>query len=567
MSIQPLRILPLTATVANQIAAGEVIERPASIVKELLENSIDAGATSVIIDIGFGGLNQIKISDNGVGIVADDLPLAVMAHATSKLKKLVDLYAITSMGFRGEALASIASVAKLTISSKPCMQAHGMILHCYPKPYQLLPIARNQGTTVDVCDIFFNTPVRKKFLKTQRTEFQAIDQIVRRFALSVPNIAIQLSHNGKSHLHLPNVFDESSRLLRLIKLLGRQFVDQSIYIDSQHQTIRLHGWVSSLHYQRSQSDKLWIYINNRMVRDRLVNHAIKQAYEGLLYPGRHPTCLLYLTMNPGEVDVNVHPTKHEVRFQQARLIHDFISTQIRSALVPSTHAALPVLPVSNWSTPPSDYQSTKLQLRESYITDLTSSENEAIGQTTDKPKWLPLNNRFAICYLQQQPYLVDIMLLQRHWLVEELGRKILPLASRPLLVSLRINKPAITSEKLSNIQTLLQQLGIRIEIDGDTLVVDTLPVVIPNLMIKSFLLALFTLSTLTIKGACQLLACHQTFIMTQISDEQRDCLLVYLQGLTANPFNFAACLKQLSEQACHDYINQRLIDRDLLNND
>ncbi|MCW0217727.1 MAG: DNA mismatch repair endonuclease MutL, partial [Prosthecobacter sp.] len=327
-----MRIRQLSAAVANQIAAGEVIERPASIVKELLENAQDAKATAVTIDIGHGGLNQVKISDNGTGILAEDLPLAIAAHATSKLSSLTDLYAITSMGFRGEALASIASITRVSISSKPAEQETGMILQMQGEQQTLLPSARTQGTTIDARDIFYNAPVRKKFLKSERSEFQAIDAVVRRFALGSPAIAITLNHNGKLQLQLPAATDEASRMTRMIKLLGKAFVEQSLLIDARHAGMHLQGRISDLSWQRSQHDKMWVYLNGRMVKDKLIQHAIKQAYEGLLHPGRFPSCLLYLTMEPGEVDVNVHPTKHEVRFQQPRYVHDFIRSQLQATL-------------------------------------------------------------------------------------------------------------------------------------------------------------------------------------------------------------------------------------------
>ena len=329
---QMSRIHQLSAHVANQIAAGEVIERPASVVKELLENALDAGADTLSIDIGFGGLNQVKISDNGSGILADDLSLAIAAHATSKIEQLNDLYTITSMGFRGEALASIASVSRLSLCSKPASQENAMLLQVINGEANLTPCARNQGTTVDVRDLFFNTPARKKFLKTPLSEYQAIEAVVKRFALSSPMMALTLKHNDKQMLVLPAAHCDQTRLLRIKKILGKPFIEQAIYLDVSRAGMRLQGWVSGDSYQRSQNDKQWVYINQRMVRDKLMTHAIKQAYESVLYPGRHPACLLYLSIPAEELDVNVHPTKHEVRFQQPRLVHDFITSQILHAL-------------------------------------------------------------------------------------------------------------------------------------------------------------------------------------------------------------------------------------------
>lgn len=309
-----LRIQQLPPAIANQIAAGEVIERPASVVKELLENALDAGADTISIDIAYGGLNQIKISDNGSGIFADDLPLAIAAHATSKITRLDDLYSIGSMGFRGEALASISSIAKLKISSRPASQEHAMMLAVQGSESIISPCARSQGTTIDVVDLFFNAPVRKRFLKSEKLEFQAIETVVKRFALSAPQIALTLKHNNKLVLSLARATDAKSRHARMAKIFGKAFDDHALYIDVERAGMRLEGWLSGIEVQRSQNDRQWVYINQRMVKDKLINHAIKQAYDNVLHPGRFPVCLLYLSLNPAEVDVNVHPTKHEVRF-------------------------------------------------------------------------------------------------------------------------------------------------------------------------------------------------------------------------------------------------------------
>lgn len=327
-----MRIQILPAHVANQIAAGEVIERPASVVKELLENAVDAGAKAIHVDIGFGGLNLIKVSDNGQGIVKDDLLLAVTSHATSKIKQLDDLSVIDSMGFRGEALASIASVSQLRLSSKPAEQIDATVLEQDEQGIRLLPCARSQGTTVEVMDLFYNAPVRKKFLKSERLEFQAIEMVVKRFALSAPEIALSLKHNGKELFSLPSVSCDQSECSRIKKIFGKTFFEQSIYIETEHEGMQLRGWLSSSAYQRSQRDKQWIYLNRRMIQDRLIQHAIQQAYQGVLHPGRYASCLVYLTIPADRVDVNVHPTKHEVRFQSPSVVHDFIVSSVSQAL-------------------------------------------------------------------------------------------------------------------------------------------------------------------------------------------------------------------------------------------
>ncbi|HBI21084.1 MAG TPA: DNA mismatch repair endonuclease MutL, partial [Legionella sp.] len=433
--MNPVRIQRLSALVSNQIAAGEVIERPASVVKELLENALDASADVISVEIGFGGLNQIKVSDNGTGIVADDLPLAVALHATSKISQLNDLYAIRSMGFRGEALASIASVSRLSVSSKPEHQAHAMMLQIDGIAVHCVPCARSRGTTVDVRDLFYNAPVRKKFLKSEQREYQAIEAVVKRFALSAPAVALSLIHNDKSMFALPAAPCEKTRLLRIRKLLGKAFTDDAIHLDVERAGMRLQGWVSGPDYQRSQNDKQWIYINQRMVKDKLLNHAMKQAYDGVLHPGRHPVCVLYLTIPAGEVDVNVHPTKHEVRFQQPRLVHDFMTSQMVCALASCKPVAI--------ETP-----TYPLEIRESHpiYTRPTpfSREREKVpaGQMrvlSDGPSYplLVLNHAFAVVTIDGLHYLLDIERLQQHHLSQQLDAQTYPLASRPLLLPVR----------------------------------------------------------------------------------------------------------------------------------
>jgi DNA mismatch repair protein MutL len=546
-----MRIQQLPADVANQIAAGEVIERPASVVKELLENSLDAKADIINIDIGYGGLNHVKISDNGTGIVADDLPLAIAAHATSKITRLTDLYAISSMGFRGEALASIASIARLSISSKPAQQQVGMLLECHEQTYTLSPCPRSEGTTIDVRDIFFNAPVRKKFLKSERSEFLAIDNIVRRFALGAPAITLNLTHNNKLQLHLPAARTEHSRLARMNKLLGKAFVDESIYIDAEHAGMRLHGWISGLNYQRSQNDKLWVYINGRMVKDKLVNHAIKQAYDGLLYPGRNPGCLLYLTIDSALVDVNVHPTKHEVRFQEPRLIHDFISSQLRQALkIPLI--TLPVAPLVSTSN--------EVEVRESYLasrytTKQMVQEPRVNSKASEASKWMILNPRFAIVSIDKEAYIVDLIQLQKHSLLDSLQKASLPLAHRPLLVPVFFECPLAPVEARVLAKKELRELGIVVEETKESqLVIRSLPIIFPNLDMKSFLMAFFNLEAPSIAQGFELLINHGV-TGTHFSEDQLREYAAYLELYRENSLVSASFAKQLCEKTCQDLFN------------
>ncbi|KTD33347.1 DNA mismatch repair protein MutL [Legionella nautarum] len=540
-----MRIHQLPIAVANQIAAGEVIERPASVVKEILENAFDARASLINIEIGYGGLNQIKISDNGIGIVADDLPLAIAAHATSKITQLQDLYSIASMGFRGEALASIASISRLSISSKSANQQHAMSLSTAGgEVIHLAPCARNQGTTIDVRDIFFNAPVRKKFLKSERMEFQAIETVVRRFALSAPEIAISLSHNGKQQFNLPAAHCDKTQLARIRKLLGKTFIDQARYFDIEHAGLRLYGWISTVDYQRSQNDKQWIYVNKRMVKDKLLNHAIKQAYDDLLHPGRYPACLLYLTINPAEVDVNVHPTKHEVRFQQPRLVHDFISSQIHQVLhKPSLQAGnysqetLPDLP--------------QLQVCEPYSPPLFMKKKV---DSPEKKSWIALNTSYVLIFLQEQPYLIDIVALQRHWLLSILAGEALPLASRPLLVPVSYAVKQSNLEQIDEYRQSLSQIGIGFDLATEqTVLIRSLPLVIPNLDLKQFLTMVFESPPLSVSKLFELLTFCQSFDAQSAREEEIGILSDYLRTLGSDKLNIWC--KHLSKETCRGLLN------------
>lgn len=328
----PIQILP--PQLANQIAAGEVVERPASVVKELVENSLDAGATQLQIDIENGGANLIRIRDNGLGIPKDELRLALARHATSKISTLEDLESILSLGFRGEALASISSVSRLTLTSRTAEQTEAWQVFAQGREMEttIKPASHPVGATVEVCNLFFNTPARRKFLRTEKTEFIHIDEVIRRIALAKPNIAITLTHNGKTVRQYKQALNDKQKLKRLSAICGEEFIKNALHIDWKHGDLHLSGWIARPQFSRAQNDLAYSYINGRMVRDKVITHAIRQAYGEFLNTAQFPAFVLYLDLNPLEVDVNVHPTKHEVRFQQARLIHDFIYQGIKNAL-------------------------------------------------------------------------------------------------------------------------------------------------------------------------------------------------------------------------------------------
>ena len=328
----PIKIL--SPQLANQIAAGEVVERPASVVKELVENSLDAGANKIQIDIENGGANLIRIRDNGCGIPKEELSLALARHATSKIADLDDLEAILSLGFRGEALASISSVSRLTLTSRTEAQTEAWQVYAQGRDMEttIKPASHPVGTTVEVANLFFNTPARRKFLRTDKTEFAHIDEVIRRIALTKFNTAFTLTHNGKIIRQYRPAEELKQQLKRVAAICGDDFVKNALRIDWKHDDLHLSGWVATPNFSRTQNDLSYCYINGRMVRDKVISHAIRQAYAQYLPTDTYPAFVLFIDLNPHDVDVNVHPTKHEVRFHQQRLIHDFIYEGISHAL-------------------------------------------------------------------------------------------------------------------------------------------------------------------------------------------------------------------------------------------
>ncbi|NAR30411.1 DNA mismatch repair endonuclease MutL [Acinetobacter haemolyticus] len=329
------RIHTLDAALANQIAAGEVIERPSSVVKELLENSIDAGATELIIRVAQGGATLIEIIDNGNGIHPEDLPLAVMRHATSKIQTADDLHAIVSLGFRGEALASIAAVSRLTLTSSQDEQGVGYQVEVNGTAFdhqQIQAVAAQKGTHIRVQDLFFNVPARRKFLKKPSTEFGHIEEIVRRLALTHFEIRFVLEHNDNIRLNLPVADSGELRYQRVQQLLGQQFIQNAYWIDAESINMRLSGWLGHPSDARAQADLQYVYVNGRIVKDKTISHALRMAYEGILHGHQHSSYLLFLEVDPENIDVNVHPTKHEIRFLNQREVHEFVRHYAKATL-------------------------------------------------------------------------------------------------------------------------------------------------------------------------------------------------------------------------------------------
>jgi DNA mismatch repair protein MutL len=325
----------------NQIAAGEVVDRPSSVVKELVENSLDADARSIKVQLEQGGKRSIRVTDDGQGMTQDELALALQRHATSKIASMDDLERVATMGFRGEALPSIASVARLDLSSRHASGDHGWSVRVRrgeitgPEPD-----AVQAGTRVKVEDLFYNVPARRKFLRADRTEFNHVDLLLRRFALARFDVGFELEHNGKTVSALPPAMQEDGRNRRLQRVMGKEFLDHIINIDEERGGLALQGWVAEPRYNRAQADRQFFFVNGRAIRDRVVAHAVRSAFRDVLYHGRHPAFVLYLQIPPEMVDVNVHPQKHEVRFRDARMVHDFLFSSLHRALAGSGSGAM-----------------------------------------------------------------------------------------------------------------------------------------------------------------------------------------------------------------------------------
>lgn len=351
-----MRIHALPTQLVNQIAAGEVVERPASVVKELVENCFDAGANHIAIEIEQGGAGLIKIRDNGYGIDKEDLPLALSRHATSKIATLQDLEHVMSMGFRGEALPSISSVARLTLISRVA-DAHcawSVMADGREQDFNPQPDPHPKGTTVEVRDLFYNTPARRKFLKAEKTEFGHIETLIKRMALSRFDIGFTLQHNQREVFSCRPAMSPIDQEQRIASVCGPAFIDNAIRIDFEASGLVLTGWVGLPTFSRSQQDMQFFYVNGRLIKDKLVAHAIKQAYQDVLYHGRHSVFVLYLTLDPVLVDVNAHPAKLEVRFREGRLVHDFLFTALHRSLA-SVRPSEP-MPTSTVVTPKSGVQ-------------------------------------------------------------------------------------------------------------------------------------------------------------------------------------------------------------------
>ncbi len=486
----PNRIALLPGTLVNQIAAGEVIERPASVVKELIENSIDAGATRIDIDIEAGGTRSIIIRDNGSGIHPDDMEIAVLRHATSKLRTPEDLETIATLGFRGEALSSIASVSGFTLTSRIAGEPYARRLRMDPAlgVTELAPAAHPPGTSIEVMNLFYNVPARRKFLRSERTEFLHILEMVKNLVMSRLDIQVNLRHNGRAVLSCPAV--ESDFKARLSTIMGAGFYNNSRPIDVRAEQMHIHGWIGMSVTARSQSDQQYLYLNNRVIRDRQITHAIRMAVEEEIPAARYPAYILNLQIEPTLVDVNVHPTKQEVRFRYARDVHDFVFAALRASgeRVAAGDLAGSQGPVHRSASKPG--ASRLRELAPAY-------QAEPLADRQSNPLGVPLavlEGDLVVMLHNDSLCVLDFHRTRQHYLHHRLQQELAKngIRARPLLVPLLYTATERDITLLTAYLDVLARYGLQIDLSGpQSLVVRTLPTLLPDLEIQPLLSDMF----------------------------------------------------------------------------
>ena len=476
----PQRIHALPLHLANQIAAGEVIERPASVVKELIENSLDAGASHITIHIDGAGSKLIKITDNGHGIHPEDLPLALSRHATSKLSTSEQLSHISSLGFRGEALPSIASISQLTLSSKQANDEHAWQYQANNDTTE--PTTHPNGTSIEVRDLFFNVPARRRFLKGDKTEHHHILTTLNRLALSQFDVGFHGQFSNANDFKLPAATSAEQRQQRIAKVCGKSFVENSLYIEQTYDDIQLHGWIASTQGHRPQTDVHYFFINGRVIRDRVINHAILQAYAELIPEGRYPAFVLYLTMPLDRVDINVHPTKHEVRFRDARLIHGLINKAITEALhqhqdITDENITAPLQQTSlipETLKPQTDNASTIAEAKPRYApsSPLKVTNNPNFGNAISL-----LSQRYLLTQKEDMHWLLDLQTAAQQLRQQQFQQAIENdnLSARPILVPIKLK---LTNEQLDTFrrqQAALQAFGFSYALTRQQLQITAIP--------------------------------------------------------------------------------------------
>jgi DNA mismatch repair protein MutL len=500
----PIQQLP--SHLINQIAAGEVVERPASVVKELVENSLDAGAQAVQIDIVAGGQKLIRIRDDGKGITKSELALALSRHATSKISSLDDLEAVASLGFRGEALPSIASVARLTLCSRSLDEDSAWQVEADSGEISSpVPAAHPQGTTVEVHDLFYNTPARRRFLRTERTEFGHIEKWIRRLALSRPEIAFTLTHNQRTVLQLVSAKNEDTRRQRIAKVCGDAFAEQCVHIEREVEGIALAGWIALPTFNRSQPDLQFWFVNGRSVSDKTLAHAVRHAYRDVLFHGRYPAYVLNLTMDPKGVDANAHPAKHEVRFRDGRRVHGVVSQAVEVALKdtrPGGHDVTPIPMTRNTvfdqGRMPLPHGPSSSAVRETLATYRAMATAPSLADvpehTTEVP---PLG--FAVAQLAGVYILAEnkdgLVVVDMHAAHERITYEKLKqsyddraLVRQPLLVPETVSVAESEANLVEHSGAALEQLGLVVDRSGPTtLTVREVPALLRNADVESLL--------------------------------------------------------------------------------
>jgi len=489
--LTPKRIHALPLQLANQIAAGEVIERPASVIKELVENSLDAAATEIDVTIEGSGSQLIQVRDNGSGIHADDLALALSRHATSKISSSDQLSQISSLGFRGEALPSISSVSNLSLISRQHDSECGWQIHCETDAPE--PIPHPIGTTVAVRDLFFNLPARRRFLRSARTEQQQILTTLQRLALSQFDVRFHCELNGQNKLNLPIAHTEAQRLARIGKICGQIFVKQALAFEQQFEVINIKGWLGHTDAHRPQADQQYFFINGRVIRDRLISQVIRQAYADLIPAGRHPAYVIYMTIPLDRVDVNVHPTKHEVRFRETRLIHGLIhraiSDELHSQISPvqSHPSSAPSAPRIAEST--ASYQGHQLSNARNESSLQTAFPMNQSNSTDSYQLKQVLHQRFAWVLFQQQHYLIDLAKAISSSRVQQFSKLLqqLPLKSRPILVPLTQPCTEAQLNAVKQQQALLKSFGFELQAIEHSVVIKSIPIALAQLDLKNLI--------------------------------------------------------------------------------
>jgi len=479
------RIHSLPLQLANQIAAGEVIDRPASIIKELVENSIDAGASKIEINIEGAGSKLIRVNDNGIGIHPEDLLLAISRHATSKLHSSEQLSHISSLGFRGEALPSIASVSKLILTSRQHNNDTGWQLN--GNTNAIIPSAHPLGSTVEVRDLFFNIPARRRFLRSDKTEQHHLLTTIHRLALSQFKIGFQYSL-ASSLVKLPAAITAEQQQKRLAKICGNKFINNSLFIQQKYDDIELEGWLGKVSAHRPQTDVQYFFINGRVIRDRVIMHAIRQAYGDLIPSGRQPAYVLYLKLPLDRVDINVHPTKHEVRFRDARLIHGLITSALQEALISGLEERHHQTANASSSLLLSEQASTYQTAHQSQPTANISAEMLASAKSINTAHTILLQ-RYIIHQTQTHPQLIDLQQadrqLRQQQLVDALQSN--SLKARPILVPISINIDEESAMLVNKYAATLAHLCIEVALDDHRLIIKQIPALLSQVNVRDFI--------------------------------------------------------------------------------